>query len=257
MHFDFAKLKTSVQGTLLTSVMALVPVLAGAQDWSTQVTLYGWGSGVKGDFTPLGGAPTLSFDKSLSEILEDLDGAFFVTGLALRGDLVVFGDYTYSASSRAGLIPAPPGAPVPALPASGEVTLQSFTLATGKRFDLAGSDSIDLLGGLRAWKVEGEVSVPLVGVQIAPEKTFADPIIAVRANAALSDRWSLLGYGDVGGFGVGSELTWQAAVTANYRATDNLFISAGWRELYLDYGDGGTTFDGSMAGPILGATWSF
>lgn len=257
MKCDFARLTRPVRGALLSSVMALVPVMASAQDWSTQVTLYGWGSGVKGDFTPLSGAPTLSFDKSLSEILEDLDGAFFITGLALRGDLVIFADYTYSASSREGLIPAPPGAPVPALPASGEVTLQSFTLAAGKRFGLTGGDSIDLLGGLRAWKVEGEVAVPLAGVEIAPEKTFADPIIAVRANAALSDRWSLIGYGDVGGFGVGSELTWQAAVTANYRATDNLFISAGWRELYLDYEDGGTEFDGSMAGPIIGATWTF
>ena len=234
----------------MTGVMSLTPLMAAAQDWSTQVTLYGWGSGVKGDFTPLSGAPTLSFDKSLSEILEDLDGAFFITGLALRGDLVVFADYTYSASSREGLVP-------PGIPASGEVTLQSFTLAAGRRFDLVGGDSIDLLVGLRAWKVEGEVSVPLAGVDISPEKTFADPIIAVRANAALSDRWSLIGYGDVGGFGVGSELTWQAAVTANYRATDNLFISAGWRELYLDYEDGGTKFDGSMTGPIMGATWSF
>ncbi len=250
MKFDFARLTKPVQAALLTSVIAMAPVLAGAQDWSTQVTLYGWGSSVKGDFTPLTGAPTLSFDKSLSEILEDLDGAFFITGLALRGDLVIFADYTYSASSREGLVP-------PGIPAAGEVTLQSFTLAAGKRFDLVGGDSIDLLGGLRAWKVEGEVSVPLADVDISPEKTFADPIVAVRANAALSDRWSLIGYGDVGGFGVGSELTWQAAVTANYRATDNLFISAGWRELYLDYEDGGTKFDGSMAGPIIGATWTF
>ena len=137
MKFDFARLTKPVQGALLTSVIAMAPVLAGAQDWSTQVTLYGWGSSVKGDFTPLTGAPTLSFDKSLSEILEDLDGAFFITGLALRGDLVIFADYTYSASSREGLVP-------PGIPAAGEVTLQSFTLAAGKRFGLVGGDSIDL-----------------------------------------------------------------------------------------------------------------
>ncbi|WP_026352111.1 hypothetical protein [Yoonia vestfoldensis] len=228
----------------------LAPMALSAQEWSGQATAYGWGAGVKGDFTPLSGAPTLSFDKSLSEVLEDLDGAFFLTGLARRGDLVLFADYTYSASSRDGRVP-------PGIPASGEVTLQSLTLAAGNRFTVADGGTIDVLGGLRAWIIEGRVSVPLAGVDVAPEKSFVDPIIGLRANAVLSDRWSLLGYADVGGFGVGSELTWQAAVTANFQATDNLFISAGWRELYLDYTDGGTEFDGSMVGPVIGATWTF
>lgn len=236
--------------TVMAIALLCAPVAVSAQDWSGQATAYGWGSGVKGDFTPFSGAPTLSFDKSLSEILEDLDGAFFATGLARRGNLVLFGDYTYSASSRDGLIQG-------GIPASGEVTLQSLTLAAGNRFNVAEGGTIDVLGGVRAWKVEGSVSVPAAAIRIAPEQTFLDPIIGLRANAVLSDRWSLLGYGDVGGFGVGSDLTWQAAVTVNYRATDRLFISAGWRELYVDYDDDGTAFDGSMAGPVIGATWTF
>lgn len=71
--------------------------------------MYGWGAGVTGDFKPFTGAPTLSFDKFFSEVLEDRDGAFFVTGLARRGDLVLFGDLTYSSSSRSGIVP--PGDP--------------------------------------------------------------------------------------------------------------------------------------------------
>lgn len=248
-------IKSARQSGVLSVVCAalvagLLPATVAAQDWSGQATAYGWGSGVKGDFTPFSGAPTLSFDKSLSEVLEDLDGAFFITGLARHGNLVIFGDYSYSASSRDGLVP-------PGIPASGKVTLQSLTLAAGHRFTVADGDTIDVLGGLRAWKVEGRVSVPLAGVDVAPEQTFVDPIIGVRANVALSDSWSLLGYGDVGGFGAGSDLTWQAALTANYRVSDSFFISAGWRELYVDYADDGTEFDGSMAGPVIGATWTF
>ncbi|MBF9032339.1 hypothetical protein HKCCE3408_18220 [Rhodobacterales bacterium HKCCE3408] len=212
--------------------------------------MYGWAAGVAGDFTPTTGAPTLSFDKSFSEVLEDLDGAFFATGLARRGDFVLFGDLTYSATSRAGLLPG-------GIPASGEVTISSLTLAAGRRFDTGGGSTIDVLGGLRGWRLDGLVSVPAVGVSLAPEQSFVDPIIAVRGNAPLSDRWSLLGYIDVGGFGVGSDLTWQAAVTANYQATDNLYLSVGYRHLFLDYEDGGTVFEGSMTGPLLGLTWRF
>lgn len=250
MRTGLKKMCTLSFASVLASVLAIVPSLSSAQDTSAQITLYGWGSGVKGDFSPSGTAPTLSFDKSLSEILEDLDGAFFATGFVRRGDLVFFGDYTYSSSSRAGLVP-------PGLPASGGVTMQSVTLAAGKRFVLANSNTLDVLGGLRSWKIEGEISSPVVPGSLSPEKTFTDPIIAIRANAALSDRWSILGYGDIGGFGVGSDLTWQAAVTANYRVTDSLYLSAGWRQLYVDYSGGGTTFEGSMAGPIVGATYAF
>jgi len=232
----------------LMAVVAFAPTTAAAQDWSGQVTLYGWGAGVTGDFTPVPGT-TLSFDKSLSEVLEDLDAAFFATGIARRGNLVLFGDLTYSSSSRSGITPVGP--------ASGEVTLRSLTLAAGRRFDAGGGSTLDVLGGLRAWRIDGSVSVPLVGVDIAPRADFVDPIIALRGNVPLSDRWSLLGYIDVGGFGAGSDLTWQASATANYQATDNLYLSIGWRHLYVDYSDGGTVFEGAMTGPVIGATWRF
>jgi hypothetical protein len=232
---------------LVACTVAAAPGAAHAQDWSGQITVYGWGAGVSGDFTPFTGAPTLSFDKSLSEVLEDLEGAFFVTGLARRGDLVLFGDLTYSSSSREGLVP-------PGIPASGEVTIRSLTLAVGRRFD-AGGATVDLLGGLRAWDIDGQVTSPVLSV--SPSRSFVDPIAALRVNAPLAPRWSLIGYFDVGGLGVGSEFTWQAAVTANWQATDSLYLSAGWRHLYLDYEDGGTVFEGAMSGPVIGATWRF
>lgn len=238
-----------IAGTLLAAALVAAPAATKAQDWAGQVTLYGWGAGVTGDFTPFTGAPTLSFDKSLSEVLEDLDAAFFVTGLARRGDLVLFGDLTYSSSSRAG------GTPLG--PAAGEVTLRSLTLAAGRRFDGGGGSTLDVLAGLRAWQIDGSVSAPLAGVNIAPRADFVDPIIALRGNAPLSERWSLLGYIDIGGFGAGSDLTWQASATANYQATDNLYLSICWRHLYVDYSDGGTVFEGAMTGPVIGATWRF
>lgn len=242
--------RTALRGLAATAMiagaLAVTSTDAKAQDWSGQVTLYGWGAGVTGDFTPFSGAPNLSFDKSLSEVLEDLDGALFVTGLARRGDLVLFGDLTYSSSSRSGLTPVGP--------ASGEVTIRSLTLAAGQRFDVGGGTTLDVLGGFRAWSLDGEVRAAILSV--APQADFVDPIIGLRVNTPLTDRWSLLGYFDVGG-GAGSDFTWQAAVTANYQATDNLYLSVGWRHLYLDYSDDGTVFEGSMTGPLVGATWRF
>lgn len=235
---------------LVAGIIACAAGQSHAQDWSGQVTLYGWGAGVTGDFTPFSGAPTLSFEKSLSDVIEDLDGAFFMTGLARRGNLVLFGDLTYSASSRDGLVP--PGAP-----ASGEVKIRSLTLAAGQRFDLGGGTTIDALGGLRAWNLDGKVSVPAAAIDVSPGADFVDPILAVRVNTPIADRWSLLSYADVGGFGVGSDLTWQLAVSANYQASDRLYLSVGWRHLYVDYSGRNTVFKGAMSGPLIGATFTF
>lgn len=240
-------LRSRMAGVLLAGAAILAPIAATAQDWSGQVTLYGWGAGVTGDFTPFTGAPTLSFEKSFSEVLEDLDGAFFVTGLARRGDLVLFGDLTYSSSSRSGVALG--------IPATGELTMRSLTLAAGQRFDAGEGTTVDVLGGLRAWNIDGAITSIVGGV--APSVSFVDPILALRVNAPLADRWSLLGYLDVGGFGVGSNFTAQVAVTANYEVNDRLYLSAGWRHLYVDYSDGGSAFKGAMTGPLLGATWRF
>jgi hypothetical protein len=249
MTMKLASEATFCRAFLAAGLLAAATAHARAQDWTGQVTLYGWGAGVTGDFRPFDGAPELSFSRSLSEVLEDLDAAVFLTGLARRGDLVLLGDLTYSALSREGATPVGP--------ASGEVTIRSLSLAVGKRFQLRDGSNVDVLGGIRSWSLDGQVAAPAVGVSVAPRSDFTDPILALRGTTSLSDRWSVLGYVDVGGFGVGSEFTWQAALIANYRTTDNLYFSVGWRHLYLDYSDGGTEFEGTMTGPVLGATWSF
>ncbi|WP_158972325.1 porin family protein [Chachezhania sediminis] len=221
-----------------------------ASQWTGQATAYVWGAGVGGDVTPFSGAPTVSFDRSLSEVLKDSDEFLFLSGFARRGNLVLFADLSYSSSSRSGLVP-------PGIPASGKLSQRSMTLAAGKRVVNETTQTVDVMAGLRAWRVEGEVSVPLAGVSVSPTKSFVDPIIAARTNITLAPRWSVIGYADVGGFGAGSDLTYQVVVTANFQATENLFLSAGFRQLYLDYDSGGTAFNVTMAGPVLGATWRF
>jgi hypothetical protein len=92
---------------------------------------------------------------------------------------------------------------------------------------------------------------------VAPEANFVDPILGLRVNTPLDERWSLIGYFDVCGFGVGAQPTLQATVTANYQATDTLFLSFGWRHLCIDCAEGGATFEGAMSGPVIGATLRF
>lgn len=221
-----------------------------AGEWTGQVTPYVWAAGVGGDITPFTGAPGLSFDKSASEILEDLDGAFFLSGYARRDRLVLMGDLSWSSSSKAGAIP-------PGLPAEAKLKQRSLTLLAGWRAVTNDDMSLDLLAGLRAWKIKGSVDVAGGMLSASPNKDFVDPLVAVRANFKLAEKWSSIFYVDYGGFGSGSDSTSQILATVNYQANDNLWLSAGYRQLNVDYRSGGTKFDVSMAGPLLGATWRF
>ncbi|AGT07936.1 outer membrane beta-barrel protein [Paracoccus aminophilus] len=221
-----------------------------AGEWSGQVTPYVWAAGVGGDITPFTGAPSLSFDKSASEILKDVDGAFFLSGYARRDRLVVMGDLSWSSSSKSGAIP-------PGLPAEAKLKQRSLTLLTGWRAVTSDDMSLDLLAGARAWKIKGSVDVAGGMLSASPSKDFVDPIVAVRANFKLAPRWSSIFYVDYGGFGAGSDSTSQILATVNYQASDNLWLSVGYRQLNVDYQSGGTKFDVSMAGPLLGATWRF
>src|SRR5690606_33185130 len=100
------------------------------------------------------------------------------------------------------------------------------------------------------------VAVP--GVAAArSDSTFVDPIAGVRWRQAVSPRWSSMAYADFGGFGLGSDATWQLLALANYQASEQVFVSLGYRHQQLDYRDKGKRLDMALSGPMLGLTWRF
>lgn len=244
-----AMARIAALGALVFSAAAL-PAAAQEGGWTGQVTPYVWGAGIGGDVTPFTGAPTLTLDKSFSEVMEDLDGAFFLSGYARRDRLVLMGDLSVSSSSREGLVP-------PGVPARGKIRQSSLTLAAGYRALDTPDMHLDVLGGARLWQIDGVVDVMGGAVHRSGDQDFIDPIVALRANFTLSPRWSALFYADFGGFGVGSERTSQIVATANYQLTDRLYVSGGYRQLSVDYRDGGTRIDMTMGGPLLGVTLRF
>ena len=69
-------------------------------------------------------------------------------------------------------------------------------------------------------------------------KTFFDPIIIARASTTLKDAWLLQARGDFGGFGVGSDFTWQLHGSVGYRFTKLFQLSLGYRVLGINYDKG-------------------
>lgn len=243
------KLKTLIAAVFGLSALTGTAHAQTSTDTVYQITPYAWATGVGGDITPFTGAPTVSIRKSFSDLIEDLDAAFFISAYARHGNLVFMGDISTSSSSRSGTIP------VVGVPATGKLRQTSLTALAGYRVAQTADVTFDLLAGLRHWRVRGSVETPLGNA--SRSVGFTDPIIAARANFQLAPGWSTLLYADIGGFGVGSHSTAQLLGTVNYQLRENAFLSVGYRHLQVDYRDGGTRFDMRMSGPIIGATWRF
>ena len=88
-----------------------------------------------------------------------------------------------------------------------------------------------------------------------------DPIVGGRVSLPLGKKFSLNLSGDIGGFGVGSDLTWQAYPYLNWQISKLASVQAGYRLLYTDYetGSGANRFKYDMltSGPQVGFTLQF
>jgi hypothetical protein len=70
-----------------------------------------------------------------------------------------------------------------------------------------------------------------------------DPIIGLRGRYNLNSSWYLTVNGDIGGFGAGSELTWQANGALGWQVTESIYAEAGYRALGIDYRSDGLIYD--------------
>ncbi|MNG25639.1 hypothetical protein D3C84_1105210 [compost metagenome] len=63
--------------------------------------------------------------------------------------------------------------------------------------------------------------------------------------------------GDVGGFGLGSDLTTQALLGLSYALSDAFDAELGFRYMKVDYDKGNLVYDMENEGPYLGMSYHF
>jgi hypothetical protein len=238
--------------------------IAGDRNWALQVTPYIWATGINGELSPFRRAPTISVDKSFSDVMDDLDFGGFINVWGRYDRFVFSGDLMYVDTTEAKAL-----GPLPTLPPplqqitgiSGSVNSKEFssTLQAGYRLYDSPDFTFDALGGVRFWHISTRVTVSVNSLSGSYAESFgwADPVVGARAFAKLTEQLSLQVQADVGGFDVGSKSTWQVMGTANYIINDHLSVSAGYKMLSVDYDSDGHVFDTQLSGPVLGTTWRF
>jgi len=77
----------------------------------------------------------------------------------------------------------------------------------------------------------------------AGDEWWIDPIVGLRGQLNLT-RWLFLAaQADVGGFGAGSQITWNTQATIGVNFTRNVFAELGYRYMYVDYESDGFLYN--------------
>ena len=112
-------------------------------------------------------------------------------------------------------------------------------------------------------QIAGTRPVSGTAFDVKNDDDFFDPLVGFRFAAPLSDsgKWRVQGRGDIGGFGVSMDLTWQAIVDLGYRPNDRWSFWLGYRALAQDFDgegkDGRFGMDVVYQGPQLGVAYTF
>jgi opacity protein-like surface antigen len=232
--------------------------MASADKWQFEITPYLWAAGLKATSGVRG--VTADVDLSFNDIVNNLD----LYGAALfeaRTGPWTFGvDTLYlrlkneTASYRSG----PVGAIGVNTSLDMKMTEQLYQPFLGYRLT-DGSIKVDAIGGARYTNLNLDLSLsasttgPLLGSgerSINATKSWWDPIVGVRINAPLTERWSVIGYADTG---VGSNTTYQGIAGVKWQISDIVSTSLGYRYLRQNYEDGNFRWNDAVTqGALLG-----
>jgi hypothetical protein len=108
-------------------------------------------------------------------------------------------------------------------------------------------------------EVDVDISVVLPGppteLSAGGKEEWIDPTVVARATWPINDHWFLQARGNVGGFGVGSDLMWQIMADVGYRPSEAWFLTFGYRVIDFDYDQGSGldrfVYDMKTFGPVL------
>lgn len=67
---------------------------------------------------------------------------------------------------------------------------------------------------------------------------WVDPVIIARLSETIDDTWQFQFRGDLGGFGIGSDFTWQLQGSVGYRFSKLFQTTVGYRIIGMDYDKG-------------------
>lgn len=251
---------------------AVIPGASGTEGFHISFNPHFWAISMNGDVGAKGVEADIDVD--FLDVIDEADEVFGLNSfIDMRFDrfiLFIDGSYLHTAEDNIDRAIGP-------INTETDITVQAVwaELGAGWRFldepiDAERRFRLDGIAGARfTWldldldvTAEAQVTLPNGRVleaqrstDLGDDETWVDPFVGARLGVDLSRDWHLQFRGDVGGFGVGSDFSWQLAGVAGYRfnlfKADASFVF-GYRALSQDYSSGEFKWDVITHGPIIG-----
>jgi hypothetical protein len=252
--------------------------------WSFRFVPYGWLTALDGTQTVRGRSAKVNL--SFLDIVEKSDTLVALMGdfEARKGPFAVYADVVWSKiGASAGDVktraPAPGITGVVGRSLSLDIEMAIAEVGAAYEFARFGALSFDVVAGARYWYQQADLSLDLTGTFDVGDLTIVgsrgiarsgsvewlDPLIGARLRYSLFPGHELFLRGDVGGFGVGSDFSWQAVggYIFDFATRGGTTYSGviGYRALAADYSQGAGRrlyeFDIVQHGPVLGLSIRF
>lgn len=237
----------------------LLPATANAQDtWRFQMTPYLWFAGVEGQASTIPGAPVAPVNVSPRDALRDTKLSLMGVFEAKKGRHGGFADFLYSDVQSDTTL-------VPSINLLLKTTSKTTLFSTGYEYQLYSDNEtvIDLLAGLRYWKIDTELAFGgglglLAGRSIREKESWVDPLMGIKGRAALgTSRFYVSGILGLGGFGVGSKHFYDASAHIGYQWSKTIGTTLGYRWYDVKYENGPFLYDVRQEGWLLGMSFFF
>jgi hypothetical protein len=275
---------------LATAASAILscPSSARAQDaepWRIGFTAYAWLTSINGNATARG--QTVAVNASAIDLLQKSEslGAFMGYFEADKGRAGLYADFMWTRATFGQPVSLYRN-PLPglALSLNGNAVLKAelTMIEVGGLYELQrrpGAEgsftAVDALLGFRYWNNTATASLdalatatyaPLgitaarsIGLSLSNTMQWVDPVVGLRLRHEFTPAQSVMVRGDVGGFGLGSQFSWQALGVYTYKwKRDGYDIAAvaGYRAIGLRYSTGAgfdaSSLDFTIHGPVIG-----
>lgn len=265
----------------MANPVAPVADVPATDGWNFNVTPYGWMTSINGTVTAKG--RSVSTSASFIDLVENSDKLIPFMGYVEigKGRFSAFGDIFYAdmgfSAEKSGQVDPVPGLEISA---RGKAALDTkLTIAqAAAAYDIIrkGGTTVSGYAGIRYWRMDAEINLKIKGavdvealglkrkgkyaIARSGETDWVDPLVGFRVRQELTQRDSIQLAADIGGFGVGSDISWQVfgAYTHNWdigRDT-KLGLTLGYRILSVDYSEGKGQnergIDLALHGPMAG-----
>jgi hypothetical protein len=219
---------------------------ADTAGWQWETTLYMLGASMDGTtgVGPLIAAVDIGFD----EILDNLEFGAMGRIRAMRDPWSINLDVIYMGLGVSG---EPPDFIVPF---DVDVDQTAIELAAGFKYN----DYFESIAGVRY--IDLRVDIATFGpfaAQASGSEDWFDPFVGANIRAPLGGKWTFRGRADIGGFGVGSDLSWQLEALFEWQMSESASLLIGYRAIDIDYDKDGFVYDVLTQGPQAGVAFRF